>query len=215
MPAIIAQIVVPRLASWCAVYTADQGTGPLRLDYLWHADEAQSDALRERLTDVVLPSADGPAVLSVDGTQALGFPLTARGRRLGVMCLGRRDRFPDETLQLAEDLARRAALALDNARLYAQQAAANRALQRSLLPPEEPRTPGLDSYVDLRTGRGDQRGRRRLLRPVPHRRRHLAVRHRRRRAAPAPSPPPSPGWPVTRSACWPGRATASRRSSSG
>ncbi len=147
VPAIIAQMVVPRLASWCAVYTADQGTGPLRLDYLWHADEAQSDALRARLADVVLPSADGPAVLSVDGTQALGFPLTARGRRLGVMCLGRRDRFPDESLQLAEDLARRAALALDNARLYAQQAAANRALQRSLLPPEEPRTPGLDSYV--------------------------------------------------------------------
>lgn len=149
VPAIIAQIVVPRLASWCAVYTAELSNGPLQPAYLWHADEDAGDALREQLTELSLPAAEihGPAVLAVPGWQALGFPLTARGRRLGVMCLGRPDRFPEEAMQLAEDLARRAALALDNARLYAQQAAANLALQRSLLPPEEPETPGLDSYV--------------------------------------------------------------------
>ena len=52
VPAIIAQIVVPRLASWCAVYTADSASGPLRLVYLWHADEARIDGLREQLAEM-------------------------------------------------------------------------------------------------------------------------------------------------------------------
>jgi serine phosphatase RsbU (regulator of sigma subunit) len=147
VPAIIAQIVVPRLATWCAVYTAEQDSGPLRLSYLWHVDETRIDALREELSGVAILPSEGPDVLHVGDWQSLAFPLTARGRRLGVMCLGRHDRVPEETVQLAEDLARRAALALDNARLYAQQAAANMALQRSLLPPEDPKMPGLDSHV--------------------------------------------------------------------
>jgi serine phosphatase RsbU (regulator of sigma subunit) len=148
VPAIIAQILVPRLATWCSVYTAAAyAMGPLRPAYLWHADETQIDDLRAQLADLAMPEADGPSVLHAGDWQALAFPLTARGRRLGVMCLGRRDRFPEEAMQLAEDISRRAALALDNARLYAQQAHANRALQRSLLPPGEPKIPGLDSHV--------------------------------------------------------------------
>ena len=49
-----------------------------------------------------------------------------------------------DALDLAEDLARRAALALDNARLYSQQLHATHALQRSLLPPELPDIPGVE-----------------------------------------------------------------------
>ena len=49
-----------------------------------------------------------------------------------------------DALDLAEDLTRRAALALDNARLYSEQLQATRALQRSLLPPELPDIPGMD-----------------------------------------------------------------------
>ncbi|MGW4469203.1 PP2C family protein-serine/threonine phosphatase [Nonomuraea sp. NPDC004354] len=145
VPAIIAQIVVPRLSAWCAVYTADT-TGPRRLAYLWHADEARIDGLRERLSELTVPDSTS-ASLQLADSQVLAVPLTARGRSLGAMCLGRPDRFTDESIQLAEDIARRAALAMDNARLYAQQAAANRALQRSLLPPNEPEVPGLDYGV--------------------------------------------------------------------
>jgi serine phosphatase RsbU (regulator of sigma subunit) len=137
VPAIIAQVVVPRIATWCAVYTPEQEAGPLRLAYLWHADEAEIDGLRERLARVRIPVGEGPAAA----------PLFARGRGLGMMCLGRRDRFPEDLMLLAEDIARRAALAMDNARLYDQQAAANRALQRSLLPPDIPDVPGLDYHV--------------------------------------------------------------------
>ncbi|MEU8268103.1 SpoIIE family protein phosphatase [Sphaerisporangium sp. NPDC049002] len=150
VPALIAQIVVPRLATWCAVYTADSGLGPLGLAYLWHADESQIDLLRERLDEVVIPSAENltPVPVQLPDWQSLAFPLVARGRSLGMMCLGRSGRFPDDVAQLAEDLGRRAALAMDNARLYAQQADANRALQRSLLPPGTPaETPGLDYSV--------------------------------------------------------------------
>ncbi|WP_327088257.1 SpoIIE family protein phosphatase [Nonomuraea sp. NBC_01738] len=149
VPAIIAQIVVPRLANWCAVYTSDSALGPLRLTYLWHADEARIDGLRADLSEIQVNHAD-PRVAStihLDGAPVLAVPLTARGRALGMMCLGRTDRFTEDVVQFAEDIGRRAALAMDNARLYAQQAAANRALQRSLLPPNEPEVPGLDYGV--------------------------------------------------------------------
>ncbi|MEU4324340.1 PP2C family protein-serine/threonine phosphatase [Nonomuraea dietziae] len=146
VPAIIAQIVVPRLSTWCAVYTSDTGAGPRRLAYLWHADEARIDGLREQLSELSVPDS-AAATLQLADSQVLAVPLIARGRSLGAMCLGRHDRFPDESIQFAEDIARRAALAMDNARLYAQQAAANRALQRSLLPPNEPEVPGLDYGV--------------------------------------------------------------------
>ncbi|MFI6601726.1 PP2C family protein-serine/threonine phosphatase [Nonomuraea sp. NPDC050536] len=149
VPAIIAQIVVPRLASWCGVYTSDSAVGPLRLVYLWHADEARIDGLREELSelDVSTPDTTVTATFHMGDSQVLAVPLTARGRGLGMMCLGRPDRFADDVIQFAEDIGRRAALATDNARLYAQQAAANRALQRSLLPPNEPEVPGLDYGV--------------------------------------------------------------------
>jgi sigma-B regulation protein RsbU (phosphoserine phosphatase) len=149
VPAIVAQIVVPRLASWCAVYTTDQGLGPQRLAYLWHADEARIDGLREELSAVTLPEADGLVThaMLLGDTHVLAVPLVARGRGLGLMCLGRPDRFPDDIIQFAEDIGRRAALAMDNARLYAEQAAASRALQRSLLPPDEPEVPELDYGV--------------------------------------------------------------------
>ncbi|MBB4699162.1 PP2C family protein-serine/threonine phosphatase [Sphaerisporangium siamense] len=150
VPALIAQIVVPRLATWCAVYTAVSGAEPPTPAYLWHADESQIDVLREQLEQTEIPALENltPTPIQLADWQSLAFPLTARGRSLGLMCLGRAGRFPDEVARLAEDLARRAALAMDNARLYAQQADANRALQRSLLPPGTPaETPGLDYWV--------------------------------------------------------------------
>ncbi|MFF5210045.1 PP2C family protein-serine/threonine phosphatase [Streptosporangium sp. NPDC000396] len=146
VPAIISQIVVPRLATWCAVYTWSDGGGPQRPAYLWHADERRIDELREELAAVQIPQTRG--TMQLGDSQVLVIPLLARGRALGMMCLGRPDRFVEDVFQYAEDIGRRAALALDNARLYATQAAANRALQRSLLPPDEPgEIPGLDPAV--------------------------------------------------------------------
>jgi serine phosphatase RsbU (regulator of sigma subunit) len=146
VPAIISQIVVPRLATWCAVYTWSGDGGPQRPAYLWHTDERRIDGLREELATAQIPQAGGS--MQLGDSQMLVIPLLARGRALGVMCLGQPDRFAEDAFQYAEDIGRRAALAMDNARLYATQAAANRALQRSLLPPNEPgEIPGLDPAV--------------------------------------------------------------------
>jgi PAS domain S-box-containing protein len=98
-------------------------------------------------------------------------PLSARGRTLGAMAVGFRDLADEEMLSLFEDLGRRAALAIDNARLYEERAAIARTLQRSLLPGELPQLPGMelaarylaagegevggDFYDCFATGRGD------------------------------------------------------------
>jgi len=64
-------------------------------------------------------------------------------------------RYNDEDLMLAEDLARRAGLAVDNARLYSERAWVARTLQESLLPPHTPDIPALEvGTVYLPAGRG-------------------------------------------------------------
>ena len=71
-------------------------------------------------------------------------PLRARGRTLGVMALGFAEVVGQDHVELFEDLARRAALAIDNARLYEERANVARTLQRSLLPPVLPDVPGVE-----------------------------------------------------------------------
>ena len=170
---LIAQLVVPRLAAWCAVLLADDA-GDLYPAYVWHADESLIDPLAGLLQMVPPPEADEAGrswSLAVEGLAdeavvlasdaAWCFPLAARGRSLGMVVIGRPrgDRPPREALELTEDLARRAALALDNARLYEQQQLTSQALQRSLLPPELPRIPGVDLSVAHKVaGEGNEVG---------------------------------------------------------
>ncbi|HYO60645.1 MAG TPA: SpoIIE family protein phosphatase [Actinomycetota bacterium] len=74
-------------------------------------------------------------------------PLKARGRVLGALVLvsTRSDRiYTDDDLHLAEELARRAAIAIDNARLFQERTHVARTLQKSLLPPNLPDIPGID-----------------------------------------------------------------------
>jgi Stage II sporulation protein E (SpoIIE)/GAF domain len=77
---------------------------------------------------------------------AMVVPLTARGRAIGALTLvaaesGRR--FDEVDLDLAEDLARRAALAIDNSMLFRREHEAAVILQRSLLPESLPEVEGL------------------------------------------------------------------------
>ena len=74
-------------------------------------------------------------------------PLVARGRTLGVITLvsaesGRR--YKEADLELAEELARHAALAVDNARLYRGRVQVARTLQEGLLPSRLPEVPGVE-----------------------------------------------------------------------
>jgi PAS domain S-box-containing protein len=80
-------------------------------------------------------------------------PLPARGRILGAITLlsaesGRH--YDRDDLSLATDLARHAALAVDNARLYRQRSHIASTLQQSLLPPGLPEVPGAELAVRYR-----------------------------------------------------------------
>jgi serine phosphatase RsbU (regulator of sigma subunit)/anti-sigma regulatory factor (Ser/Thr protein kinase) len=165
--ALAAQLVVPRLAAWCAALVPDED-GELRPAYVWHADETRADALASLLRaspaprvapgdpalpwSLAVPSAEangGPAAkvaAELTADPAWCFPLVARDRSLGVFVIGRprEGAVAREAVELAGDLTRRVALALDNARLYSEQRQANSALQRSLLPPELPDIPGVE-----------------------------------------------------------------------
>lgn len=69
-------------------------------------------------------------------SSTLLVPMRQRGTTLGVMTLVRTDPawpFTDDEVLLAEEVARRAALSVDNARMYGQQADISAVLQRSLL----------------------------------------------------------------------------------
>lgn len=83
-------------------------------------------------------------LLGVD--QAITAPLRARGRTLGALTLVRADvtrAFTDDDLALVDDLAGRAALALDNARQFTEQHSRAEQLQRALLPTLPPCLGGL------------------------------------------------------------------------
>ncbi len=77
-------------------------------------------------------------------------PLVARGSTLGALSLLHAStdlRYDDEDLQLLGELADRAALALDNARLYEERDRIAQTLQRGMRPPEPPYVRGLDVAV--------------------------------------------------------------------
>jgi PAS domain S-box-containing protein len=98
-----------------------------------------------------------------DAPVALMLPLTARGQRIGTMALGFREEpgpeWERELQSIFGDLARRTALALDNARLYQERSAVARTLQRSLLPPELPSLPGMQLAARyVAAGQGNEVG---------------------------------------------------------
>ncbi|MBO2455482.1 SpoIIE family protein phosphatase [Actinomadura barringtoniae] len=160
--ALAAQLFVPRIASWCAVYLSDQG-GKGVLAHIWHADEQRIRPLRELLESCPAPGAFpvreprrwnaldvlGPADRAISGPEALELPLACREHRLGSIVLGAPDdgSFRPELARFAEDLTDRFALALLNARRYGEQVAVSQILQSSLLPDHLPQIPGIDHSI--------------------------------------------------------------------
>ena len=99
-----------------------------------------------RIAEVLEPGTARERLVQLDPASALIVPLRARGRTVGVMSLFRglgRRRFSSADQSLVEDIGARAALALDNARLYASQREVAEALQRSMLT-EPPRPDHLE-----------------------------------------------------------------------
>jgi PAS domain S-box-containing protein len=93
---------------------------------------------------------------------AIVVPMTTHGRTVGVLTFvsgpsGRR--FDQQDVELAQELGRRCATAIDNAQLYADRSYIARTLQQSLLPVELPDIPGVESAARFRpTGEGNEVG---------------------------------------------------------
>jgi len=132
----VAQLTVPRLADWCGVVMRE-GDG-LRQIAMAHAgpdrefETAAAEVIRTgraQLTAEVivvpLAIADQPPI------GALSLAMAESGRT-----------FADGDLALAAELGRRAAIAVENARLYTERSEIAMTLQQSLLPPDLPEIPG-------------------------------------------------------------------------
>jgi serine phosphatase RsbU (regulator of sigma subunit) len=115
-------------------------------------DDPVARVVRTRRSEIVVTDAarvfGGGRVLGGHVPRsAMLVPLRARGRAIGVLALATLDahrHFQPGELELAEELAHRAALALDNALLYQRQSTLARVLQESLLPERLPDVEGLD-----------------------------------------------------------------------
>ncbi len=109
--------------------------------------------------------------------------LKARGRVFGTFSLASAESgrlFEQVDVQLAEELAARAGMAIDNARLYTERSRIAHTLQVKLLPERLPRDPARAHGRPLSRRRRAQRGRRRLLRRLPALADRVGARGRRR-----------------------------------
>jgi serine phosphatase RsbU (regulator of sigma subunit) len=101
------------------------------------------DELRAR-TREDLPTPE--LVAAIDPHTALGVPLTARGQVIGVIAMARTTDEQPYTLEeqlLVEDIAARAAVAVDHSNQFRRERDAALTLQRSLLPQRLPHLPGV------------------------------------------------------------------------
>ncbi|MGZ8625224.1 MAG: PAS domain S-box protein [Actinomycetota bacterium] len=100
-----------------------------------------------QMLDEQIPDPERRAMATELGlSSAMIVPLVARGRALGAITFASGDSgrvFGEDDLELAQELARRAALAIDNSRLYEERSHIARTLQRTLLPRRLPEIPGL------------------------------------------------------------------------
>jgi signal transduction histidine kinase len=139
----LARLVVPRLADCCAVDLLDAG-GAVRAAAT-HADPAQETRLRGAAPAAdmhagdaarVVDDAELPTILGLCPAEAaLVVPLRAAGRAVGRLVLGRTRTgagFGEQEIALAEELGRRAAMAVENARLFGEARAATEARQHTL-----------------------------------------------------------------------------------
>ncbi|AEM86305.1 SpoIIE family protein phosphatase [Streptomyces violaceusniger] len=154
--ALAGQLLVPRLADWCAVWLTTPGGG-LQLARVWHSDEHRIGALRLSLERHPPPTGLGsagtswpwPGIADSQGGSAVCFPLIAHGRSHGALLIGRAGvpRMAEVVVRLSEDVARRVAQAVATARQYTRQATISRALQRRQLPMSLAHIPGVDSAI--------------------------------------------------------------------
>lgn len=164
-------VLVPDLGEWVGATLVDERVSETRYAVLrdvgrWGDGEARGDLSATRLVGVdalaPLVARDRPVVLPVheaellpvtlpedlpEGSSTAVLALRGRDRLVGLVTVVRRSGcFDEDDLLTLGDLAVRAGLALDNARLFAEQRDLAERLQRSLLT-DPPSPPGLQVAV--------------------------------------------------------------------
>ena len=132
-----------------------------RVAVLFRGEPVVAPSLAEAASEVTYTPQHADVLLGRGVHTLMVVPLIARGTTLGVAAFGRaeqRDPYDDADLRLVSDLASRAALHIDNARLYAREHDTAVTLQRSLLPQAIPEVAGLRLAYGYQADRSAEAG---------------------------------------------------------
>lgn len=135
----VAVAVREEVVGWWSALRADHpldldGEHPVARAIRSREAVVERDLMLARTLEQVAPDPESREFIVRSGYHSVvATPLIARGRLLGALSFYRQRDDPDH-LELMRDLADRAAMALDNANLYAARTQLARTLQRSLLP---------------------------------------------------------------------------------
>jgi PAS domain S-box-containing protein len=117
--------------------------------------ELIADVSDELLRSAALGAEQREMLRKVGFRSAMVVPMRARGRVLGDIALASAEsgrRFDEDDLATAQQLADQCALALDNARLFAERSYIAKTLQEGLLPAALPEIPRVELAVGYRAG---------------------------------------------------------------
>lgn len=153
----LTQVCVPAMGDLCAVWEANPAGRPRRL--AGRVGRVEQSPLRDDVVpNSVLIAIGGEPTLTLGDdaiapSSQVAVPILGRGGPLGailVATLPPRAPLTGEDLEVAEELGRRAGVAIENAVLYTERAEAASVLSRSLSPPDLPEVPGLDLHAFVR-----------------------------------------------------------------
>lgn len=165
----LVRATVPDIGVWCAVHLRRQGAPP-ELVAVGHRDQASEDKLRaldrdpdpwlrtriatpvllfDRAQNVLLTDRD-VAAAELGAAEIVSLPLRVHGTTIGALTVGVEPDEHHDTTSTIAGLAGQAAVALDNAALYDEQAEVARILQQALLPGSLPDVPGAELAVRFR-----------------------------------------------------------------
>jgi PAS domain S-box-containing protein len=166
----VARLAVPAMADWCAVdLVAGDDLARVAVAHVGPDRDVPQDPIPATGVHAVLRHGGAELYREIPGEpparagdpvvrSAMLVPMTARDRVLGVISFvaaESRRVYDEHDLVLAQDLALRAAAAVENARLYEAASAIAGTLQASLLPPSLPELPGAELAAAYRpAGRG-------------------------------------------------------------
>jgi PAS domain S-box-containing protein len=143
----VARVAVPQFADWCSVNIPDQ-SGVLQQVAFVHSFPERVALARQLCERHPVRLDDGARLIQGVGPgSAVAAPMAAGAKVVGVLVFGNDSgsrSFDANDLKIAVEIARRAGIAVENARLASEQAEVARVLQRGLRPAELPAMRGFE-----------------------------------------------------------------------